>query len=146
LDLAWTWHGLGLDLVWTCLLGAEVKATEECTKSVQWLRNVLDDLSLLSDTPTPIFNDYLAAVNWSNNTSHKAMRHVNIRESAIREAVHDLKQITVQHIGGKINPFDLFTKEHKSDEIFRGIRDSLLQSRCQLTEVCNELLHWYFLA
>lgn len=28
---------------------AEVKATDECTKSVQWLRNVLSDLSLLSD-------------------------------------------------------------------------------------------------
>jgi hypothetical protein len=108
---------------------AEVKATDECTKSVQWLRNVLDDLSILDDTPTPIFNDNMAAVNWSNNTSHKAMRHVNIRESAIREAVHDFKEITVQHIGGKINPSDLFTKEHKSDEIFRGIRDSFMSRR-----------------
>jgi hypothetical protein len=108
---------------------AEIKATDECTKSVQWLRNVLSDLSLLSDIPTPIYNDNMAAVNWSNNTSHKAMRHVNIRESAIREAVHDFKEITVQHIGGKINPSDLFTKEHKSDEIFRGIRDSFMSRR-----------------
>jgi hypothetical protein len=60
----------------------------------------------------------MAAVNWSNTTSHKAMRHVNIRENAIREAIHEFHEISVLHIGGKVNPADLFTKEHKSNEIF----------------------------
>jgi Reverse transcriptase (RNA-dependent DNA polymerase) len=108
---------------------AEVKATDECTKSVQWLRHVLSDLSLLDSRPTTIFNDNMAAVNWSNTTSHKAMRHVNIRENAIREAIHEFQEISVLHIGGKVNPADLFTKEHKSDEIFRSIRDSFMSRR-----------------
>jgi Reverse transcriptase (RNA-dependent DNA polymerase) len=108
---------------------AEIKATDECTKSVQWLRNVLSDLSLLDDDPTQIFNDNMAAVNWSNNTSHKAMRHVNIRENAIREAIHEYNEITVKHIGGKVNPSDLFTKEHKLADTFRTIRDSFMSRR-----------------
>ena len=108
---------------------AEVKATDECTKTVQWLCNVLSDLSLLDPAPTPIFNDNQAAVNWCNTTSNKAMRHVNIRENAVREAVQTYHEVTVEHIGGKLNPSDLFTKEHKSDEIFRGIRDSFMSRR-----------------
>jgi len=108
---------------------AEVKATDECTKSVQWIRHVLSDLNLLDQDPTPIYNDNMAAVMWSNSTSNKAMRHVNIRENAVREAIHKHKEVTVQHIGGKVNPSDLFTKEHKSDEIYRSIRDSFMSRR-----------------
>jgi hypothetical protein len=108
------------------LCEAEVKATDECTKSVQWICNVLSDLNLLDQDPTPIYNDKMAAVMWSNSTSNKAMQHVNIRESAVRKAVHKHKEITVQNIGGKVNPSDLFTNEHKSDEINRSIRDSFM--------------------
>jgi hypothetical protein len=71
----------------------------------------------------------MAAVMWSNSTSNKAMRHANIRESAVREAVHKHKEVTVQHIGGEVNPSNLFTKEHKSDEILRSIWDSFMSRR-----------------
>ena len=108
---------------------AEIKATDECAKSVLWLRNVLSDLSLLNTQPMPIFNDNMAAVNWSNSTSHKAMRHVNIRENVVRESIQEFHEITVKHIGGKTNPADIFTKEHKSDEIFRSLRDSFMSRR-----------------
>ena len=89
---------------------AEVKATDECTRSVQWLRNILSDLNLRPPTPTPIYNDNQAAVLWSKTSSTKGMRHYNIRENAIREAIHEFKEITVLHIGGKVNPSDLLTK------------------------------------
>ena len=108
---------------------AEVKATDECTKSVQWFRNVLDDLSLLPPAPTKIWNDNQGAVNWANTTSHKAMRHVNIRESCVREAIHVFKEVQVDHIEGKRNMADIFTKEHKSDETFLDIRDCLMSRR-----------------
>ena len=71
----------------------------------------------------------MAAVNWSNTTSQKGMRWVNIRENSIREAIHEHHEITVQHIGGKVNPADLFTKEHKSDDCFRILRDSFMSRR-----------------
>jgi hypothetical protein len=50
-----------------------VKATDECTKSIQWLRNILKDLDLLPPCPMPIFNDNQAAVIWSNSSSTKGM-------------------------------------------------------------------------
>jgi hypothetical protein len=71
----------------------------------------------------------MAAVMWSNSTSNKAMHHVNIRENAAREAVHKHKEVTIKHIGSKVNPSNLFSKEHKSDEIYRSIRDSFMSRR-----------------
>jgi hypothetical protein len=91
---------------------------------------VLSNLSVLGTNPMPIFNDNMAAVNWSNSTSHKAMRHVNIRENVVREeSIQEFHEITVKHISGKTNPADIFTKEHKSDEIFRSLRDSFMSRR-----------------
>jgi hypothetical protein len=87
------------------------------------------DLQLLKEGPTTIYNDNMASVNWCNTTSQKGMRWVNIRENSIREAIHEHKKINVQHIGGKANPADLFTKGHKSDELFRTIRDSFMSQR-----------------
>jgi hypothetical protein len=109
---------------------AEVKATGECTKSVQWISHVLSDLNFLDQDPTPIYNDNMvAAVMWSNSTSNKAMQHVNIRENAVCEAVHEHKEVTIQHICSKVNPSNIFTKEHKSNEIYRSIRDSFMSRR-----------------
>jgi hypothetical protein len=52
------------------------------------------------------------------------MHHYNVRENAVHEAINEHNEVSVHHIGGKVNPADLFTKEHKSDEIFRNLRDS----------------------
>ena len=108
---------------------AEVKATDECTKSVQMFRNILGDLNLINlSQATAIYNDNQGSVNWSNSSSTKGMRHVNIRENAIREAIHEFKEISVSHIPGQCNPSDIFTKEFKSDVIFRSLRGLLLFS------------------
>ena len=108
---------------------AEVKATDECTKSVQMFRNVLADLNLINlSQPTAIYNDNQGAVNWSNSSSTKGMRHVNIRENAVREAIHVFHEISVSHIPGLCNPSDIFTKEFKSDAIFCSLRGLLLFS------------------
>ena len=112
---------------------AEVKATDECTKSVQMFRNVLGELDLINlSHPTPIFNDNQGAVNWSNTSSTKGMRHVNIRENAVREAIHEFHEVTVSHIPGPCNPSDIFTKEFKSELVFRTLRGLLLFSPTQI--------------
>jgi hypothetical protein len=54
------------------------------------------------------------------------MRHVNIQENMIREAIHSFREIEVSHIPGPCNPADIFTKEFKSDETFRQVRGVLL--------------------
>jgi hypothetical protein len=105
---------------------AEVKATDECVKNAQMFRHILTDLNLLdSSTPTNVFNYNHGAVDWSNSCSTKGMRHVNIRENAVREA-RLLNEVSVLHIPGPCNPADLFTKEFKSDSTFRSLRDLTL--------------------
>ena len=61
---------------------------------------------------------------WFSEISHstKGMHHVNIRENCVREVIHKFFDIMVSHIGGIMNPADLFMKEHKLDEIFALFR------------------------
>ena len=56
------------------------------------------------------------------------MRHVNMQENIVRECIHELVDIVIFHIVGSANPADIFTKEFKSDEVFRSTRDVLLSS------------------
>ena len=78
----------------------EIKATNECTKNVQWMHNLLDDLDLLPPTPTPIYNDNQATVIWCKTSSTKDMCHYNIHENAVQEAINEHKEVSVHHIGG----------------------------------------------
>jgi hypothetical protein len=105
---------------------AEVKGTDECVKNVQMFRHILHDLHLLDTTiPTNVFNDNCGAVDWSNSFSTKGMRHVNIRENAVREA-RVPNEVSIQHIPGMCNPADMFSKEFKSDTTFRALRSLVL--------------------
>jgi hypothetical protein len=108
---------------------AEIKATNLCTKSLLWFRHLLSDIGLIVlDIPTPLYNDNQGAVNWAKTTSTRGMRHVNIQENVVREAIHQFKEIEVFHVAGPANPADIFTKEFKSDHTFRDIRNILLSS------------------
>ena len=108
---------------------AEIRATNMCTKSVLWFRHILSDLGLLSSShPTPIYNDNRGAVDWAKTTSTRGLRHVNIQENVVRESIHTFHEVTVSHIAGPCNPADIFTKEFKSDQTFRTVRDVLLTS------------------
>jgi hypothetical protein len=58
----------------------------------------------------------------------KGLRHIQIRENAVRESIQsDL--IDVLHIAGKINLADLFTKEDKDAAHFIAIRDTIMTPR-----------------
>ena len=118
----------GGPLIWKCnkethiscsSCKAEIKATVECAKNVQWMRNLLDDLDLLPPSPTPIYNNNQAAIIWCNTSSTKGMHHYNISENDVQEAINEHKEVSIHHISGKINPADLLTKEHKSPDVFR---------------------------
>jgi len=117
---------------------AEIYAIDECTKSLQHISNILSDLNLLTsftqDHPIPIMNDNEAAVNWSHNMTTRGLRHIQMRENAVREQVQ-LGFVTVEHIGGKHNLADAFTKEEKNDEHFITCRNLLV------TKIPNSLHH-----
>ena len=108
---------------------AEIKATDEATKEVQYLRLILEDLSLSdADAPIPVWNDNKGAIDWSRTRSTKRLRHYNIRENAIREAIQH-REITLSHIFGKGNPADLCTKEHRDNAHFLALTSVVLTSR-----------------
>jgi len=120
---------------------AEVKATDECTKSVQMFRHLLSEIGGFDlSKPTPILNDNQGAVDWCKTTSTKGMRHVNIRENCVREAIHEFHEIQVSHIPGKHNPSDIFTKEHKDVSTFIALRDTLLRRSPSLQILANGVL------
>ena len=110
---------------------AEVYATDECVKSVAYLKKIVEGFGLLSQlmpTKTTIYNDNSACICWTKNMTTKGLRHIQIRENGVREMVQR-GEIDVKHIEGKINIADLFTKEDKDVEHFLSVRDLLVQSR-----------------
>ena len=106
---------------------AEIGAIDECTKTIQQITNILQDLNLHQlhcQAPVTIHNDNAAAVQWSHNMTTKGLRYIQIRENAVRECIQ-ANLIDVQHIGGKLNPSDIFTKEDKDVAHFELCRDCL---------------------
>ena len=107
---------------------AEIYSTNECVKDLLNLQHIIHDLNLhkfLTPGPTPIFNDNTACVQWCHNKSNRSMRHIQIRENLVREAIQR-KRITVTHVAGKSNPADIFTKEMKDSLHFIQLRNFII--------------------
>ena len=107
---------------------AEIYATDECLKDIMQIRNIIADLNLeklLLHERTKIFNDNMACVLWSKNTTTKGLRYLQIRENAIRE---NQNIIEILHISGSDNPADIFSKEDKDANHYTQIRDSIVQT------------------
>ena len=107
---------------------AEIYATDECTKYILQLLQILDELPLGKNQPKlliTIFNDNNECLCWNHNVTTKGLRHIQIRENAVRESIQKQK-IMVKHIAGNINLSDLFTKEHKDTTHFLKMRDVMM--------------------
>jgi hypothetical protein len=59
---------------------------------------------------SPLYNDNESCVQWSLNMTTKQIRHMEMRENAVREWVQDAS-LQILHVPGWINPADIFTKE-----------------------------------
>ena len=109
---------------------AEIYATDECVKELLRLRHACTDLNILNiympGSPISVYNDNNACVCWSKSTTTKGLRHITIRENAIRESV-DNQFVKILHIAGKSNLADMFTKELKSVTLFKTLRDLAVQ-------------------
>ena len=82
-----------------------------------------------SRKPIPLYNDNNGGVEWSEGVSiSKKMRHLNIRECAVCGAQR-AGEILVQMIPGHSNIADLFTKEFKSDSVFKNLVSLILSPR-----------------
>ena len=109
---------------------AEIGAVDDCTKTLQQIRNIMTDLQIFQKFkkgPITVYNDNQATVQWSHNMTTKGLRYIQIRENAVREQVQ-ADFITVKHIGGKHNSADIFTKEDKDITHYLLCRDSVQKS------------------
>jgi hypothetical protein len=72
-----------------------------------------------------IYNDNKACINWSNKCTTKGLRHIQMRENRVRENVVN-NFVKIQHVQGKLNLADLFTKEMKDTGHFVELRDIMM--------------------
>jgi len=108
---------------------AEVRATDECAKELLSVRTRGGDIGLSDSlSPTMIYNDNQGCVDWCKTTTTSGMKHINLRDNAVRESVH-LGELSIHHIAGKLNCADIFTKELKDSSHFCLLRDSFMMSR-----------------
>ena len=126
----------GTPIMWKCFkekrssrssCEAEIKAADECVRSTQFFRNVLTDIDIdLSACPYKVYCDNRGAIDWAHSMSTKRMRHFNIRENCVREAIFHNK-ILFLHVAGALNSADIVSKEHTADGIYRNIRDLIVK-------------------
>jgi len=110
---------------------AEIYATDECIKFLLELTQLLEflDVKQIFMPTTPIvFNDNSACINWSKKCTTKFLRHIQMRENRVRENVSS-NNVTIQHVCGKTNLADLFTKEMRDVSHFVELRDLMMRPR-----------------
>jgi hypothetical protein len=91
---------------------AEIYATNESVKFLLELVQILEFFEvrhIFMPGTTIIYNDNNACVDWSKRCTSKGLRHIQMRENLVRENVEN-QFVSIQHIGGKLNLADLFTK------------------------------------
>ena len=74
---------------------------------------------------TTVYNDNAACVCWSKSMTTKGLRHIQIRENAIREEI-EKKNIEVKHIAGAVNLADMFTNDDTDTSHFILIRNMIM--------------------
>eukprot|EP00957_Ditylum_brightwellii_P094434 7190833-Ditylum_brightwellii.AAC.2 len=108
---------------------SKIHAPDEYTRTIQHMFEFVDCMGLkdnIMQSPTLIYNNNSACVCWAHSPTTKILRHIQIRENAVREAVQD-KQVKIKHIACKFNLADMFTKENKDISHFLQLQDMLLE-------------------
>ena len=122
------WKAVGQDRTSRSTCEAEIRATDKAVKEILSLRNHCEDINLLdASSPTRLYNDNQGTVNWSKGTSTKGMRHMNLKDCAVRDSIQ-AKDVDIYHIPGLVNPSNIFAKEMQDGAHFRDLRDSFMMS------------------
>ena len=72
--------------------------------------------------PLDIYNNNQVSINWSHSMTKKGLRHIQMRDNAVREIVQT-NFARVQHVSGKVNLPDILTKEDKYKSHYITLRD-----------------------
>lgn len=103
---------------------AEIYATDECVRKLIYLRKIYTGLGLhckLFNKPTSIKNDNMVCVQWCKNCTTHTIRHIQLRDNAVREE-NQRKRISIEHIPGKESIANIFTKEDRDKSHFITLR------------------------
>ena len=131
---------MGGPLDWSCtrekrcsrsVCESEIKGMDQGVKMVLAIRHLFDDLGATHlAAPTPmLLADNAGGIAWAKSEAiTKKMRHVNIREVAVRDSIKN-NEISIAHIPGDLNASDLFTKEHKDNTHYFHLRGCLMSPR-----------------
>jgi hypothetical protein len=107
---------------------AEIYAMSECVRFLLELVQLFDFLGV-RDTFMPgtnvIDNDNQACVNWLHSCTTKGLRHIQMKENHVGENIAS-DFISIEHVEGKINLADIFTKEMKDVGHFVELRDIIM--------------------
>ena len=76
---------------------------------------------------TRFYNDNQGTVDWSKSTTTKGMRHICLKDCAVRDSIQ-AKEVDLYHIPGAVNPSGIFTKEIRNGTYFRMLRNSFMMS------------------
>ena len=105
---------------------AKIYATDECVKKLLHIRNIVQDLNLQNEfinDKIKIYNDNMACVLWTSNKTTKGLQYIQIREYDTKENIH---LFDIQHVAGKVNIADIFSKEVKDQQQFVNMHDIIV--------------------
>ena len=72
-----------------------------------------------------MYNDNQGTVDWSKSTTTKGMRHICLKDCAVRDSIQ-AKEVDLYHTPGAIKPSAIFTKEMRDGAHFRILCDSFM--------------------
>ena len=125
---------------------AEIYATDECVRELTYIRKIFQNLDLQKEflsNPINIFNDNMACVQWSRNKTTRTIRHIQLRDNAVRENIQR-KLIQIHHIPGANNVADIFTKEDRDKNHFVYLREKLLSPPFKCNHTTYQLTKYKF--
>jgi hypothetical protein len=128
------------------LCDAKICATNMDSHLTVNVRNMILHLASLgypitdAKQPTPLYNDNKACVKWCHNLTTKGNRHIEHRENATHEWVAD-GTITVEHVSGKCNPSNIFTKEMRDGTNACRLHDSFMPRASTFLKGIYNFLH-----
>jgi hypothetical protein len=89
---------------------AEYIAATTAITDIMWLRNLLQELGILKDKPTTLYQDNRSTMlQISKSVIHSRTRHLDVRYHFIKEQVH-LNIIKIEHLPTSQMLADIFTK------------------------------------
>jgi hypothetical protein len=125
------WLGKCQDCTSLSSCKAKIRATSATSKKVVDFHNLSPSVSKAGytlpdiDAPTVLYNDNDTCIKWSYNMTSMAAWHIKFFENSVWEWVQD-NTLHVEHVSGKINPAEVFTKEMCDGVHFRHLRNSFM--------------------